>query len=127
MEGGGRPRYTRSVETATFTTQLKVSVPRQLHDQLKYLARRRRTSVRQLVEIELTRAVAAGEASGSDPDEAAIRDMAILIAVELSLKLLEASIAGGVSLSRRLVEDAARSAIARVELVEQRLRKTRDG
>jgi hypothetical protein len=62
-------------------------------------------------------------ASGSLPDESAIREMAILIAVELVLKLQEASIPGGSTLSRRLLEDAARAAISRLELVEAKLQK----
>ncbi len=49
--------------------------------------------------------------------------MAILVAVELVLKLQEASIPGGVTLSRRLLEDAARAAIERIELVEAKLRE----
>jgi hypothetical protein len=43
--------------------------------------------------------------------------MAILVAVELVLKLQEASIPGGATLSRRLLEDAARAAIERLEMV----------
>ncbi len=39
------------------------------------------------------------------------------------LKLQEASIPGGVTLSRRLLEDAARAAIERIELVEAKLRQ----
>ncbi len=76
--------------------------------------------LRTLVSRELSDADAA---SGSVPDEAAIREMAILIAVELVLKLQEASIPGGAGLSRRLLEDAARSAIERVEMVGVSLRR----
>jgi hypothetical protein len=45
-----------------------------------------------------------------------------LIAVELVVKLQEASIPGGTTLSRRLVEDAARAAVARLESVEAALK-----
>ena len=70
----------------------------------------------------MARHIAEEEAgSGSAPDESAIREMAILIAVELVLKMQEASIPGGVTLSRHLLEDAARTAIARIQLVEARL------
>jgi hypothetical protein len=63
--------------------------------------------------------------TGGTPDESAIREMAILIAVELGLKLLQAQIAGGPSLAERMSEGAARAAIARIELVENRLRKAK--
>jgi hypothetical protein len=63
--------------------------------------------------------------TGGTPDESAIRDMAILIAVELGLKLLQAQIPGGPSLAERMSEGAARAAIARIELVESRLRKAK--
>ena len=76
--------------------------------------------LRELLERELDDAA---DSSGSQPDESAIREMAILVAVELVLKLQEASIPGGPTLSRRLVEDAARAAIARVETVELSLRR----
>lgn len=63
------------------------------------------------------------EQTGAMPDESATREMAILIAVELGLKLQEATIPGGPTLAKRLSESAARAAIARLELVETRLRK----
>jgi hypothetical protein len=62
--------------------------------------------------------------SSSLPDESAIREMAILIAVELVLKLQEASMPGGTTLSRRLLEDAARAAVARLESVGAALKET---
>lgn len=79
-------------------------------------------SLSQLIEELLERALDDEEVGGS-PDESAIRDMAILIAVELGLKLQEASIPGGPTLAKRLSESAAHSAISRLELVETRLRK----
>ena len=92
--------------------------------ELKALAARRRLPVSQLVRGFIARELADSDsASGSVPDESAIREIAILIAVELVLKLQEASIPGGASLSRRLLVDAARAAIARVESVEGKLRQ----
>lgn len=77
------------------------------------------------MESFLDRAVS-DQQSGSEPDESAIRDMAILIAIEVAIKLLETSIPGGVTLSKGFVEDAAHAAIARVELVGSRLYEMRD-
>ena len=76
--------------------------------------------MRQLISDELE---ASEQERSALPDEAAIRDMAILIAVELVLKLQEASIPGGPSLSRRLLEEAAAAAIDRLEVVGQSLRR----
>ncbi len=88
------------------------------------MASRRRMSVSRLLRSLVDRELAGdGVTSGSLPDESSIREMAILIAVELVLKLQEASIPGGPTLSRRLLEDAARAAIARVEMVELSLRR----
>lgn len=104
--------------------QLHVWLRRELLIEAKRLARHKRVSVSELVRSLLARAIAeADQDSGSEPDESAIREMAILIAVELVLKLQEASIPGGVTLSRRLLEDAARAAISRIELVESRLQE----
>ncbi len=93
-------------------------------DDVRTLARRRRLRYSQLVRSILAEEVSQAEAeTGSGPDESAVRETAILIAVELVLKLQEASIPGGPTLSRRLLENAARAAISRIELVEARLRK----
>jgi len=93
-------------------------------DEVRGLARRRRLHYSQLVRSVLAEEINQAEAeTGSRPDESAVRETAILIAVELVLKLQEASIPGGPTLSRRLLENAARAAISRIELVESRLRK----
>jgi hypothetical protein len=98
--------------------QLHVRVIAGLLDELKRLAAQRRLTVSDLVRSLIARELADADSdSGSLPDESAIRDMAILIAVELVLKLQEASIPGGTTLSRRLVEEAARAAIQRLETV----------
>jgi hypothetical protein len=102
--------------------QLKVTVHTELRAKAKSLARRRRWSLSRLVEELITRALDE-EDSGATPDESAMREMSILIAVELGIKLLEAHIPGGVTLSRRLLEDAALSAIERLEFVDGRLHK----
>ena len=102
--------------------QLHVRVPSRLLDRLRSLAAQRQISLSQLIREALARHIDEDDAvSGSAPDESAIREMAILIAVELVLKMQEASIPGGVTLSRHLLEDAARTAIARIQLVEARL------
>lgn len=104
--------------------QVKVRVSRVERAELKALAAKQHVSVSRLMHSLMVRELAdADSASGSLPDESAIREMAILIAVELVLKLQEASIPGGTTLSRRLLEDAARAAISRLELVEAKLRK----
>ena len=59
--------------------------------------------------------------SGSRRDESVIRDAAILIAIEQVLKLQEATIPGGITRSRQLLDAAADAAIARLETVEETL------
>jgi hypothetical protein len=104
--------------------QVKLRLPHRSRTELLALASRRRMSVSRLLRSFVDRELAGeGGAAGSEPDESAIREMAILVAVELVLKLQEASIPGGPTLSRRLLEDAARAAIARVEAVELSLRR----
>jgi len=103
---------------ATGRAQLKVRLTHGELAELKALAAKQRVPVNQLLRSVIAGELAASDSpSGSLPDESAIREMAILIAVELVLKLQEASIPGGVSLSRRLLEDAARAAIERLETV----------
>lgn len=85
---------------------------------LRDLAKRRQLSLSQLLRGLIGSELSDADASsGSLPDESVIRDMAILVAVELVLKLQEASIPGGATLSRRLLEEAARAAIDRLEMV----------
>jgi hypothetical protein len=103
---------------------LHARVSADLLSEVKTLATERRISVSQLVRSVVSRELAdANSSSGSLPDESAIREMAILIAVELVLKLQEASMPGGTTLSRRLLEEAARSAIARLESVETAMKE----
>src|SRR5438309_6068402 len=100
-------------------THLRVRVAPELRSALRLLAKRRQTSVSQLLRSIIAHELAeADSASESLPDESAIREMAILIVIELVLKLQEASIPGGTGLSRRLLEDAARAAMERLDMVE---------
>jgi hypothetical protein len=96
---------------------LRVRVAPELRSAVRALARKRHLSTSQVLRSLIARELEDSSASGSLPDESAIREMAILIAVELVLKLQEVSIPGGSTLSRRLLEDAARAAIARLETV----------
>jgi len=104
--------------------QLRVKVDADLRTQVRALARRRHISlsqlVRSLISLELS---AAEQGSGSQPDESAVREMAILIAVELGLKLQELSLPGGATRSRQLLEEAARAAMERVDMVEASLQR----
>ena len=88
---------------------------------LRAVARQRHVSVSQLLRTVIARELNTNVASGSLPDESAVREMAILVAVELVLKLQEATIPGGITRSRQLVESAARAAMARIEMVEASL------
>jgi len=101
---------------------LRVRVGVEQRSALRALARHRRCSMSDILRSALARELQEAD-SGGMPDESAIREMAILIAVELVLKLQEASMPGGVTLSRRLLEDAARAAVNRIEMVESRLRE----
>jgi len=103
---------------------LRVRVAREQRNALRALAQRRRASVSQLLRQLISDELDASDVERSAlPDEAAIRDIAILIAVELVLKLQEASVPGGATLSRRLLEAAAAAAIDRLETVGQSLRR----
>lgn len=102
--------------------QLKIRVPTDVRGRARSLASRRRVSLSKLIQAFLE-AELASEPFGAIPDESAIREMAILLAIELTLKLVEAATPGGVTLSKRLVEDAARSAIQRIEFIETYLRR----
>jgi hypothetical protein len=108
--------------TVISVAHLRVRVPIEQRTALRSLARHRHASMSDVLRDALARELRDADSS-SLPDESAIREMAILIAVELVLKLQEASMPGGVTLSRRLVEDAARAAVNRIELVESRLRE----
>jgi hypothetical protein len=108
----------RALPKDSAARHLRVRVSTEQLSELRELAKRRQLSLSQLLRGLIGRELSEADASsGSLPDESAIRDMAILVAVELVLKLQEASIPGGATLSRRLLEDAARAAIERLEMV----------
>ena len=104
------------------TAHLRVRVVPEQRTGLRALSRQRHVSMSQLLRALIDREIGEDEAAtGSHPDESAVREMAILIAVELVLKLQEATIPGGITRSRQLLEDAARAAVARIEMVEASL------
>jgi hypothetical protein len=100
---------------------LRVRVALEQRSALSALAKQRHSSISQLLRSAIARELEANLSSGSLPDESAIREMAILVAVELVLKLQEATIPGGITRSRQLLESAARAAITRIESVEASL------
>ncbi|MHB8688958.1 MAG: hypothetical protein ACYC9D_12705 [Candidatus Dormibacteria bacterium] len=99
---------------------LRVRVAPEQRSALRALAKQRHSSMSQLLRTTIARELES-VSSGILPDESAIREMAILVAVELVLKLQEATIPGGITRSRQLLESAARAAIARIETVEASL------
>jgi len=101
--------------------QVKVRIAPSQRDELKSRAHKLHVSVSQLIRSLVARELEASLDSGSLPDESAIREMAILVAVELVVKLQEATIPGGITRSRQLLESAARAAMARIEMVEASL------
>jgi hypothetical protein len=103
--------------------QVKARIAAPQRDELKARAHKLHVSVSQLLRSLIARELEVSLDSGSLPDESAIREMAILIAVELVVKLQEATIPGGITRSRQLLESAARAAVARIEMVEASLRR----
>lgn len=101
--------------------QVKARIAATQRDALKTRARQLHVSVSQLMRSMIGRELEASRDSGSLPDESAIREMAILVAIELVIKLQEATIPGGITRSRQLLESAARAAMARIEMVEASL------
>jgi hypothetical protein len=102
-------------------THLRVRVVPEQRSAIRELAKQRHTSMSELLRTMIKRELEDSGPSGSLPDESAIREMAILVAVELVLKLQEATIPGGITRSRQLLESAARAAMARIEMVEASL------
>lgn len=98
--------------------QVKARMGHDRKDEVRALARRRRLSISRLVESLLERELGEAHVSDAYPDEHAIREMATLIAIEQVLKLQEATTPGGTTLSRRLLDAAADSAIARLQSIE---------
>jgi hypothetical protein len=87
---------------------------------VKTLAKERHLSMSQLLRLLIARELEeATFDSGSRRDESVIRDAAILIAVEQVLKLQEATIPGGITRSRQLLDAAADAAMARLATAEE--------
>src|ERR1700686_4615311 len=96
---------------ASARAQVKPPLPREQRAELKALATDQHLSVTRLLQLLVGREL--GDASlhlGSRRDESVIRDAAILIAIEQVLKLLEATIPGGITRSRQLRDAAADAA-----------------
>ena len=100
--------------------QIKLRLPREQGVELKALAADQHLSVTRLLQHLVGREL--GDASlelGNRRDESVIRDAAILIAVEQVLKLQEATIPGGITRSRQLLDAAADAAMARLASAEE--------
>ena len=100
--------------------QIKLRLPRELRAELKALAADQHLSVTRLLQLLVRREL--GDATlerGSRRDESLIRDAAILIAIEQVLKLQEATIPGGITRSRQLLDAAADAAMARLASAEE--------
>ena len=106
--------------SASASAQIKLRLPREQQVELKALAADQHISVTQVLQLLVGREL--GDASlqlGTRRDESVIRDAAILIAIEQVLKLQEATIPGGITRSRQLLDAAVDAAIARLETVEE--------
>jgi hypothetical protein len=113
-------RLTRQSPAAARFSHLRVRVVPELRAALGTLAKQRQISVSQLLRLLIARELEETTFdSGSRRDESVIRDAAILIAVEQVLKLQEATIPGGITRSRQLLDAAADAAMARLASAEE--------
>jgi len=106
--------------SASARPQIKLRLPREQQVELKALAADQHLSVTRLLQLLVGREL--GDASlelGNRRDESVIRDAAILIAIEQVLKLQEATIPGGITRSRQLLDAAADAAMARLASAEE--------
>lgn len=105
---------------ASVRAQIKLRLPGEQRAELKALAADQHLSVTRLLQVLVGREL--GDVSlevGNRRDESVIRDAAILIAVEQVLKLQEATIPGGITRSRQLLDAAADAAMARLATAEE--------
>ncbi len=109
-------------QLASRRAQLSVRVEPLTARAVRSLAEAKRLSVSQLFRTWIAQAID-DEHSESELSESAIRETAILIAVELGLKLQELSLPGGAAHSRQLLEAAARAAMERLDMVEASLNR----
>jgi hypothetical protein len=108
---------------ASVRAQIKLRLSREERAELKALAadqHLQHLSVTQLLQLLVGRELGAAHLEvGNRRDESVIRDAAILIAVEQVLKLQEATIPGGITRSRQLLDAAADAAMARLATAEE--------
>jgi hypothetical protein len=105
---------------AATRAQIKLRLSREQRAELKALAIDQHLSVTRLLQLLVARELEETTFdSGSRRDESVIRDAAILIAVEQVLKLQEATIPGGITRSRQLLDAAADAAMARLATAEE--------
>ena len=113
-------RLTRQSPAADRFSHLRVRVVPEQRAALRTLAKQRQVSMSQLLRLLIARELEETTFdSGSRRDESVIRDAAILIAVEQVLKLQEATIPGGITRSRQLLDAAADAAMARLATAEE--------
>jgi hypothetical protein len=108
----------------TVLHQLKLRLSSAQRGELKALAAGQHVSVSHLLRLVIAREIGESSTSvGIRRDESVIRDAAILIAVEQVLKLQEATIPGGITRSRQVLDAAADAAMARLASAEEVLRR----
>ena len=113
-------RLTRQSQAAARFSHLRVRVVPEQRSAFSALARERQLSMSQLLRLLIARELEETTFdSGSRRDESVIRDAAILIAIEQVLKLQEATIPGGITRSRQLLDAAADAAMARLASAEE--------
>jgi hypothetical protein len=99
---------------------LRVRVVPEQRVAFRALAKQRQLSMSQLLRLLMARELEETTFdSGNRRDESVIRDAAILIAVEQVLKLQEATIPGGITRSRQLLDAAADAAMVRLATAEE--------
>jgi hypothetical protein len=100
--------------------QLKLRLSAAQRAELRALALDQHVSVSHLLRHLIAREIGESRLGvGTRRDESVIRDAAILIAVEQVLKLQEATIPGGITRSRQVLDAAAEAAMARLATAEE--------
>ena len=113
-------KLTRPRPAAARFSHLRVRLVPEQRAAVKIMAKERHLSMSQLLRLLIARELEeATFDAGSRRDESVIRDAAILIAIEQVLKLQEASIPGGITRSRQLLDAAAQAAMARLASAEE--------
>ena len=113
-------RLARQSPVAARMSHLRVRVVPEQRAAVRTMAKERQLSMSQLLRLLIARELEETTFdSGSRRDESVIRDAAILIAIEQVLKLQEATIPGGITRSRQLLDAAADAAMARLASAEE--------